>query len=182
MELGHGHRGNSSALSLVLTSLQVFLRYLVGFLVRLRMTGQCIYPIVSSSCVLMATQTHRHCYCRQSVGVLVRRHCHHCTCLLYTQQDLGALLVLFKVSANCQMLCSSWIDSVRRWYVCPDIYVVESTDKVSCAAWNEEREARGLLDQLKTPHASTRDERQRGGSISYSRRVRFFVPLSLPDT
>ena len=67
---------------------------------------------------------------------------------------------LLDVNANCQMIYSSWIISVRRWYVCADIYVAESTDKVSCTARNEEREARGLLDQLETSHASTRDERQ----------------------
>ena len=160
MELEHGHRGNSSGLSLVSTSLRASLHYMGGFLVQLRITGWCIYPIPPSSYVLMATQTHRHCYCRQSLGLLVRRHCRHCTCLLLTQQNIGALLFVLKVNANCQMLYSSWIDSVRRWYVFVNVYFVESTDNVSCAAWNEEREARGFLDQLETSHASTRDERQ----------------------
>jgi hypothetical protein len=78
------------------------------------------------------------------------------------------------------MLYSTWIDSVRRWYVWADIYVVESTDNVSCAARNEEREARGLLDQLETSYASTRDDRQRG-EIRYPRRV-FICSAALPDT
>jgi hypothetical protein len=70
-----------------------------------------------------------------------------------------------------RFLYSTWIDSERRWYVLTDIYVVESTDKVSCTARKEEREARGLFDELETSHASTRDERQRGG-VPYPRKVR----------
>ena len=80
------------------------------------------------------------------------------------------------------MLYSTWIDSVRRWYVCADIYVVESTDKVSCAARNEEREARGLLAQLETSYASTRDERQQRGVIPCPRRGHVICSAVIPDT
>jgi hypothetical protein len=57
--------------------------------------------------------------------------------------------------------------------MCAQISAVESADKVSCVARKEEREARGLLNQLETPHTSTRDEsRWKRGGVPVPRKVR----------
>ena len=79
--------------------------------------GSVYIPNCPSTYVLMGMQTYRHCYCRQSVGLLVWRYRHYSTCLLFAQQDLGALLALFK--GQCQLSdVVQFLDRLGKTMVC----------------------------------------------------------------